>query len=407
MRIIFALVFVGGVDSATVTSRDGTKDPTENIIAYRDKIRGGRQGCVDFEIVNNNEGRKYFQCPFLSDVVVHSNECLFFFRFSTWEQKWSYSINAELPVDVGDCLEVAKNENKDVKAVLVSLDANRIATVQCWLDKEALGEYTFMWRDGGVSGFFQGFTDGILYKTTSGEKPHEPYSVKWANKVCASFKDRWKATQDLLNKATEANSRVSLYIGNVMTNSIIAYRDKIRGGRQGCVDFEIVNNNEGRKYFHCPSASPDVEHVVVHSNDCLSQFRFSSGIWTSARNLMLPFEFGTCLNVAEEENEDVKAGLVSLEANRIATVKCSSVRNSDRQTSTKEVVGEYGEYRFNWDRIYHDKRNVKHSDKNQIVQTSGQGATETEEYSAVWANKLCASFALRWTETQRLLPYTV
>jgi len=208
------------------------------------------------------------------------------------------------------------------------------------------------------------------------------------------------------------------------TNKIIAYRDKIRGGRQGCEDIAIAGNKAGRKYFQCPFLSD----VVVHSNECLFYFRFSTWEqkWSYSIYAELPVDVGDCLKVAKNENKDVKAGLVSLDADRIATVKCSIVKNSDRQTSKvnillsgmqriastffkskiknqKEVLGEYGEYRFNWDGIYDEistKRNVKHSDKNQIVQTIGQGAKQTDKYSVVWANKLCASFALRWKSTK-------
>ncbi len=58
MRIIFALVFVGGVDSATITSLDvsGAPIPTTKYIKdHRDQIRGGRAcGNKTVKLVLNN-----------------------------------------------------------------------------------------------------------------------------------------------------------------------------------------------------------------------------------------------------------------------------------------------------------------------------------------------------------------
>jgi hypothetical protein len=209
MRIIFALVFVGGVDSALGPLGD-LKATTEFPEDYWNEIKRGRT-CEEYPFDYEFDGwirseyasdHKYFRCRAnareeRSDVVVmYSNQCLFQFHFTSSDGKFVETPKWNPPEDAVVCLDLKDFEATAVNAGPVSLDANRIATVKCLFDKKLLGEYKFKWG---------GNSDKISHKQTEnrdtrssiaqaigiGAQDTDKYSVERANKLCDSFLREW------------------------------------------------------------------------------------------------------------------------------------------------------------------------------------------------------------------------
>jgi hypothetical protein len=179
MRKIFALVFVGGVDSAMKPDNGWTG----YIEKYRNEIND-KGNCEDFAIDlrghQDAKGRKYFRCPVNGggfDVVVLSDDCLFQFRFWSRAENSVHSSKPKLPLRLATCLTEKKHAINGVKAEKIDLD-NGYATLTCeqerfhhWL----LGKYTF--KLNGVS------------TSVSNDK---------ANLLCASFYNMRELTKNVL-----------------------------------------------------------------------------------------------------------------------------------------------------------------------------------------------------------------
>jgi hypothetical protein len=383
MRIIFALVFVGGVDSGLVTPHDGSKDPTKYIKDYRDKIKDGRK-CVTFGILGDDAdvaGREYFRVPYSAkylfgfDVVVHSMECLIHFHFPPFDGAFVGYSKQKLPVNVGDCLDVAEDEMPNVKGVKIDPHAEGYATVQCEFrqnngQNKPLGEYTFRWHEISLKPIKKLGSDDAIATGTDEDSGHR------ANKLCASFYLRRKYTRDL-----------------IINQFPKKYRDEIKGGRK-CETFGISalpgvdDDAEFREYFRCPAkiGGGGGSDVVVHSMMCLFQFHFSLSDGGSLHSSIpvLPVNKGDCLEVGARKKNNVWMGNFDMDENHIVTVKC---------WFEQKVLGEY---RFKWDDVtlvefeYH------------MGQFIGPKGVQIN-YSPSKGNRLCASFHDKWKETRDLL----